>query len=175
MARAPRRQAIIRVPSLILMLTIGQKAPDFSAPDQYGKIRTLGEFKGSWLVLYFYPKDGTDGCTTEACELRDSMNDLRGLGFAVVGVSADDETSHKKFSERYALSFPLLADTEKKIIEAYGVWGEKTAPGKTYMGILRTTFLIDPDGVIRKVYEKVKPEGHAEELLADIKAMKIEK
>ncbi len=154
------------------MLKIGDAAPDFSAPDQYGKVRTLGEFNGSWLLLYFYPKDGTDGCTMEACELRDSMNDLRALGVSIVGVSADNEESHKKFSESYALSFPLLADTNKKIIESYGVWGEKTAPGKTYMGLLRTTFVIDPDGIIQKVYEKVKPDGHAEEILKDIKAIK---
>lgn len=151
------------------MLTVGQKAPSFSAPDQYGKIRTSDDFKGSWLLLYFYPKDDTPGCTAEACGLRDNMNVFKKNGLLVVGVSADDEASHKKFGEKYALSFPLLADTEKKIVNVYGVWGEKFMYGKNYMGILRTSFLIDPEGVIQKIYEKVKPEEHAEEVLKDIK------
>lgn len=153
------------------MLKIDDTAPDFSAVDQYGKTRTPTEFKGSWLLLYFYPKDDTPGCTAEACGMRDNMNVFKKHHLAVVGVSADDEVSHKKFGEKYALSFPILADTEKKIISAYGVWGEKSMYGKTYMGILRTSFLIDPEGVIRKVYEKVKPEEHAEEVLKDIKEL----
>lgn len=152
------------------MLQEGQQAPAFSAPDQYGRVRTSGEFKGSWLLLFFYPKDDSPGCTTEACELRDSVNAFRGRSVAVAGVSADDVQSHAGFSEKYALSFPLLADTEKKIIRDYGVWGEKTSSGKTYMGILRTTFLINPEGIIKKVYEKVTPEGHAEEILQDLKS-----
>lgn len=150
------------------MVQEGQKAPAFSAPDQSGKIRISGEFRGTWLLLYFYPKDDSEGCTTEACGLRDNMNALRGRGVTIVGVSADDQKSHAEFGEKYALSFPLLADTDKQIIKAYGVWGEKTMSGKTYMGILRTTFLINPDGIIHKVYEKVKPEDHAEEVLKDI-------
>lgn len=153
------------------MLTVGQKAPDFSAPDQYGNMRSLSEFNKGWLLLYFYPKDDTPGCTAEACELRDSLHALKTLDAAVIGVSADDETSHKKFSDKYALSFPILADTDKKIINAYGVWGEKSMYGKTYWGIFRTSFLIDPTGVIRKVYEKVKPEGHAEEIVKDMKEL----
>ncbi len=151
------------------MLNTGTSAPAFSAPDQNGAIRTLSEFKGSWLLLYFYPKDDTPGCTAQACELRDNMNSLRHYGVTIVGVSADDEASHKKFGETYALPFPLLADKDKKIINTYGVWGEKTTYGKTYMGVIRTSFLIDQDGVIRKIYEKVKPEGHAEEVLKDVK------
>jgi thioredoxin-dependent peroxiredoxin len=154
------------------MIQIGQTAPAFSAPDQYGRVRTSDEFKGSWLLLYFYPKDETSGCTAEACEFRDTLNDLRALDVAVVGVSADDEVSHKSFSEKYALSFPLLADTDKRIIKEYGVWGEKSTYGKTYMGILRTSFLIDPDGIVRKIYEKVKPEGHAQEVLKDVREMR---
>ncbi len=151
------------------MLNIGDSAPAFSAPDQNGEVRTLSEFKGSWVLLYFYPKDDTPGCTAEACELRDNMNGLRQYGVTIVGVSADDEASHKKFGDRYAVPYPLLADTEKKIIKDYEVWGEKSMYGKTYMGILRTTFLIDGEGVIQKIYEKVKPEGHADEVLKDVK------
>lgn len=150
------------------MLTTGQEAPAFSAPDQNGVIRTLGEFKGSWVLVYFYPKDDSPGCTAEACELRDAVNTLRSKNLAIVGISADDEASHKKFGEKYALSFPLLADTDKKIINTYGVWGEKTVHNKTYWGIIRTSFLIDPDGVIKKIYAKVKPEGHAENVLKDM-------
>lgn len=153
------------------MLTAGQKAPNFSSPDQYGKVRTLNEFNNGWLLLYFYPKDDTPGCTAEACELRDSLNALKTLGAAVVGVSVDDEVSHKKFSDKYALTFPILADTDKTIVNAYEVWGEKSMYGKTYWGIMRTSFLIDPEGIIRKVYEKVKPEGHADEIVKDMKEL----
>lgn len=149
------------------MLTAGTKAPQFSATDQNGVVRTLTDFKGTWLLLYFYPKDDTPGCTAQACELRDSVNELRTKGVTIVGVSADDEASHKKFGEKYAVSFSLLADTDKHIINAYEVWGEKTAHNKSYWGIIRTSFLINPDGIIHKVYERVKPEGHAEQILKD--------
>jgi len=154
------------------MLNIGDAAPAFSAADQYGETRTLSECKESWLLLYFYPKDDTPGCTTEACELRDNMNALRSHNIKVVGISADSVESHTKFSSKFALQFPLLADTSKEIIKAYGVWGEKSMYNKTYMGILRTSFLIDPNGIVQKVYEKVKPEGHADMVIKDIQEMK---
>lgn len=153
------------------MLTAGTKAPNFSATDQNGVVRSLADFKGTWLLLYFYPKDDTPGCTAQACELRDSVNELRTKGVSILGVSADDEASHKKFGEKYALTFSLLADSDKKIINAYEVWGEKTAHNKSYWGIIRSSFLINPDGIIHKVYERVKPEGHAEEVLKDTAAL----
>lgn len=151
------------------MFTAGQKAPDFSAVDQYGSKRSLSDFNKGWVLLYFYPKDDTPGCTAQACGLRDSLSRLQSLNVSIVGVSADDETSHRKFSDKYALSFPILADTDKHIVNTYGVWGEKSMYGKTYMGILRTSFLIDPEGIIQKVYERVKPDEHADEVLADVK------
>lgn len=153
------------------MLTAGTKAPNFSTTDQNGVVRSLSDYKGSWILLYFYPKDDTPGCTAEACEFRDSVNILRSRGITILGVSADNEESHKKFGEKYALTFSLLADTEKKIVNAYEVWGEKTARNKSYWGIIRTSFLINPDGIIHKVYERVKPEGHAEEVVKDTEAL----
>ena len=154
------------------MLQIGDTAPAFSAPSQYGETQTLDALKGSWVLLYFYPKDDSPGCTAEACGLRDSINALRSHDVKVIGVSADSEESHKDFSAKFALQFPLLADVNKKIINAYGVWGEKSMYGKTYMGTLRTSFLIDPDGIIRKVYEKVKPDDHAAEVLKDMQELR---
>jgi thioredoxin-dependent peroxiredoxin len=150
----------------------GHHAPAFSAPDQSGRIHTLDDYRGSWLLLYFYPKDDTAGCTAEACGLRDSFQELRSRGVSVVGVSADDGQSHAAFAQKFSLPFPLLADTEKRMIKEYGAWGEKSLYGKKYMGILRTSFLIDPDGIVRKVYEKVKPEQHAVEILRDIDTLR---
>lgn len=121
--------------------------------------------------MYFYPKDDTPGCTAEACGLRDHFAVFGERGISILGVSADDETSHAAFAAKFDLPFPLLADTEKRMIKEYGAWGEKSLYGKKYMGILRTTFLIDPEGIVRKVYEKVSPEKHAEEILRDIEGL----
>lgn len=145
----------------------GTKAPDFSLPDQNGEMRQLSDFLGEWVVLYFYPKDDTPGCTTEACAFRDSVHELAKRKVRVIGISTDSVASHKTFADKYQLPFLLLADTEKTVVEAYGVWGPKKMYGKEYMGILRTTFLIDPTGTIIKVYEKVQPDGHAELILND--------
>jgi peroxiredoxin Q/BCP len=139
-------------------------------PDQSGKVHTLSAYRGRWVLIYFYPKDDTPGCTKEACMLRDAFPRFDGLHAHVLGVSADTAESHAKFALKYTLPFPLLADTEKKVIETYGVWGEKKMMGKAYMGIRRTSFLIDPEGIVKKVYEGVKPEVHAEEVLADLAA-----
>jgi peroxiredoxin Q/BCP len=149
----------------------GNTAPDFRLPDQDGAMHSLKDERGRWVLLYFYPKDMTPGCTKEACAVRDTFPSFEKLNAVVWGVSADSVESHKKFAESYNLRFPLLADTEKKAIEAYGVWQEKNMMGRKYMGIVRSSFLIDPEGNIAKVYEKVKPEIHAEEVLSDLKTL----
>lgn len=147
------------------MLKEGSKAPDFTAKDQNGKTVKLSDFKGQKVVLYFYPKDDTPGCTKEACSFRDSYSLFEKKGIKVLGVSVDDEKSHQKFIEKYNLPFDLLADTEKKIVEKYGVWGEKSMYGKKYMGTLRKTFLIDENGKIVKIFDKVNVSEHADEVL----------
>lgn len=147
----------------------GTIAPDFTLPDQSGGSHTLSSYQGKWVLLYFYPKDDTPGCTKEACAIRDADPDLSSLGAVVLGVSADSVSSHKKFAEKYNLMFPLLADENKEVVNAYGVWGVKKFMGREYEGIMRTSFLINPEGVIAKVYEGVKPETHATEVLADLK------
>ena len=147
----------------------GKKAPDFKLPDQDGKMHTLREHNGKWVLLYFYPKDDTPGCTAEACAIRDEFPNFKKIRAVVLGVSKDSVESHKKFAEEYRLPFRLLSDTEKKVIQKYGVWGEKNMMGKKYMGVKRTSFLIDPNGIIAKVYENVKPDNHAGEVLEDIK------
>ena len=146
-------------------LQIGDKAPDFKGIDQNGKAVTLGDFAGKRLVLYFYPKDNTPGCTDEACSLRDGWSELRAKGFEVLGVSADSEASHQKFIEKHSLPFNLIADTEKVILEAYNAWGEKSMYGKKYMGIIRKTYVIDGSGIIENIFEKVKVKSHAEQIL----------
>lgn len=143
----------------------GDKAPHFESTDQNGNTVSLNDFKGKKVILYFYPKDMTPGCTKEACNLRDHNSELKEKGFEIVGVSADDEKKHAKFAEKYDLNFPLLADTEKEVIQAYGVWGPKTFMGKTRDGIHRTTFVIDENGVIEHVIKKVKTKEHAEQIL----------
>jgi len=153
------------------MLTIGSKAPDFSLSDQEGKLHSLKEASGKWVLLYFYPKDDTPGCTTEACSIRDAWGDFKKLGAVVWGVSTDSVKSHGKFVEKYHLTFPLLADEEKKVVEAYGVWGLKKFMGREYMGTKRWSFLIDPKGKIAKIYEDVKPKLHTAEVLEDLKKM----
>lgn len=147
------------------MLNEGDIAPDFTTKDQNGNTVKLSDFKGKRVVLYFYPKDDTPGCTKEACSLRDSFDVFEEKGIKILGVSTDDEKSHQKFITKYNLPFDLLADTEKKIVESYGVWGEKNMYGKKYFGINRTTFLIDGEGKIVKIFKKVKVDEHAEEVL----------
>ena len=146
-------------------LTEGQKAPSFTAKDQNGNSVSLKDFLGKKVVLYFYPADDTPGCTTEACNLRDNFSALKKAGLVILGVSPDDTSSHKKFEQKYQLPFTLLEDPQKKIIDKYGVWGEKNMYGKKYMGLLRTTFLIDEKGVILKVFKKPKTKIHSEEIL----------
>lgn len=152
------------------MPVVGAVAPDFTLPDQDGVSHTLSKLQGTWVLVYFYPKDDTPGCTKEACAIQDADPDLSSLGAVVLGISADSVASHKKFAQKYSLAFPLLSDESKETINAYGVWGDKKFMGKEYQGILRTSFLIRPDGTIAKVYESVKPEQHALEVLADLKA-----
>lgn len=147
------------------MPSVGKKAPAFSGRDQNGNKVSLSDFKGKTLILYFYPQDSTPTCTTQACNLRDNMSLLAKKGYAVVGVSPDDEASHLKFSSKFNLGFPLIADPDRKIIEKYGVWGEKQMYGKKYMGLIRTTFIIDGNGVVAGVIEKPKAKEHAEEIL----------
>jgi peroxiredoxin Q/BCP len=152
-------------------------APDFTLPDQDGAQHTLSHHRGAWVLLYFYPKDDTAGCTKEACMIRDALPDFdkvaadAGAKMKVFGVSVDSVASHKKFAEKYGLPFTLLADEDKKVVNAYRVWGKKKFMGKEYDGILRTSFLIDPDGKIVKIYENVKPETHAKEVLTDLQAL----
>jgi peroxiredoxin Q/BCP len=143
-------------------------APSFSLPDESGKVYSLADYKGKWLVVYFYPKDDTPGCTIEACSIRDARDELVALGVEVVGVSADDAPSHEKFKAKHSLGFTLLSDPEKKIINAYGAWGKKMF-GKE--GILRRTFIINPEGVVVKVYGRVTPLGHGEQIVADVKQL----
>ena len=152
-----------------MKLRTGQKAPEINLPDQKGNIIKLSDLKGRWALIYFYPKDDTPGCTKEACGLRDKMPDFKKIDFTVLGISVDSPSSHKKFADKYNLSFPLLADEDKKVVKSYGVWGKKKFMGKEYMGTNRQSFLVGPDGRIVKIYEKVNPEEHAEEILKDIK------
>jgi peroxiredoxin Q/BCP len=148
------------------MLKLGDAAPPFSLPSDDGSIVSLKALKGKAVVLYFYPRDDTPGCTTEACGFRDSWEDVKAAGAVVLGVSPDDVASHAKFRQKYGLPFPLLADTDHAVATAYGAWGEKSMYGKKYMGILRNTYLIGPDGRIKQVLRKVKPKGHPAEVLA---------
>jgi peroxiredoxin Q/BCP len=150
------------------MLTEGSKAPSFKGKDQDGNTISLADFKGKNLALYFYPQDSTPTCTTQACNLRDHHSELLEAGFEVVGVSPDDEKSHQKFITKQSLPFRLIADTNREIIEAYGVWGEKQMYGKKYMGLLRTTFVIDGKGIIRKIISKPKVKEHAREIMEAI-------
>jgi len=149
----------------------GTLAPDFTGPIQDGTTLRLRDLRGKPVVLFFYPKDSTPGCTTEACGFRDQHAALLKAGAAVIGISPDPAKSHAKFAEKFALSYPLLADTEKAAATAYGVWAEKSLYGRKYMGVARTTFVIDAQGKIAQVFEKVKPEGHATEVLAAVVAL----
>jgi peroxiredoxin Q/BCP len=152
------------------MLKVTQKAQAFTLPDQDGVMHSLKDYAGQWVLIYFYPKDDTPGCTKEACALRDEFPAFGKLKAKIFGVSADTVASHKKFATKYKLPFMLLADPEKKMLEAYGVWGMKKFMGREYMGISRSSFLVNPEGKIEKIYEKVNPLTHADEVLADLKA-----
>ncbi len=148
------------------VLKEGSKAPVFKGVDQNGKPISLADFKGKKVVLYFYPKDDTPTCTIQACNLRDNYAVLQKKGFQVIGISTDDVKSHKKFEEKHKLPFPLVADEDKKIVDKYNLWGEKTMMGRTYMGTTRTTFLIDEAGKIVKIIDKPQSKNHTEEILA---------
>lgn len=152
------------------MLAIGQQAPDFTLFDQDGVQQSLKDYRGKWVLIYFYPKDDTPGCTKEACSLRDDFPAFSKLNAQIFGVSADTVASHKKFVTKYKLPFTLLADPEKGMLKAYGVWGKKKFMGREYEGISRSSYLIDPEGKVQKVYEKVNPLTHADEVRKDLEA-----
>ena len=154
-----------------MSLSIGDKAPNFTLPDQEGQEQTLSAYKGSPVVLYFYPKDHTSGCTTEACGFRDDYSAYQEAGVTILGVSPDSPKTHTNFISKHDLPFTLLADTEREVLKLYGAWGLKKMYGREYEGVLRTTFLIGADGKIAKIYEKVKPAAHSAEILADLKEL----
>lgn len=149
------------------------KTKDFKLPDQDVKMHSLSQYLGKWLVLYFYPKDDTPGCTKEACNFRDALQELKRLNVVILGVSKDSVSSHKKFVEKYHLNFPLLSDENKEVLKLYKAWGKKKLMGKEFEGTLRMTYLIDSQGEIRKVYKKVNPSLHAEEILKDLQVLKM--
>ena len=149
-------------------MELNKKAPAISLKDGEGNKRTLKEFLGSKIVLYFYPKDNTSGCTAEACDFRDSFPKFKSNDSVIIGISPDSVESHKKFSEKFELPFILLSDEEKKVVEKYGVWKEKSMYGRKYMGVERTTVLIDEKGIIRKIYPKVKVKGHVDQVAQDL-------
>ena len=148
-----------------MKLNIGDEAPDFAIPDQDGIAHKLSDYHGRKLVIYFYPKDDTPGCTAQACNLRDNYYDLRQKGYEIIGVSVDDENSHQKFINKFELPFTLLADTNKEMVEAYGVWQEKSMYGRKYMGTMRYTFIIDEKGIIQDIITKVDTKDHATQLV----------
>ena len=152
------------------MLKEGTVAPDFTLEADGGTTVSLSDYRGSNVVLYFYPKDNTPGCTTEACNFRDDYSDLLAAGAIVLGVSPDSVKSHDRFKSKFELPFPLLSDPDHTVAEAYGAWGEKKMYGKTYMGIIRATYIIDAEGMIAKVFPKVKPKNHSQEVLAALAA-----
>jgi thioredoxin-dependent peroxiredoxin len=151
-------------------LEVGMEAPAFSLPDQNGEMHTLAEYKGRWVLLYFYPKDNTPGCTKEACMIRDIFPEFEKLQCTVFGVSTDGETSHKKFAEKFSLPFTLLADTEKTLVNAYGVWAPKKFMGREFLGTRRVSFLISPHSIIEKIFDPVRPETHAAEVVEYLRA-----
>lgn len=149
-------------------LKVGDKAPDFKGINQDDKKVSLNDFAGKKLILYFYPKDNTPGCTAESCNLNDNYNEWLEKGFEVLGVSPDSVKSHQNFKNKYNLKFDLIADTEKEILQKYGAWGEKNMYGKKYMGVLRTTFVIDENGVIEEIFEKVKTKDHTNQIIKSL-------
>ena len=156
----------------VTTLKVGKKAPAFTLLDQNGDKVSLSQFIGQWVFLYFYPKDDTPGCTKEACAISDDYSSFGKLDAVVFGVSTDSVQSHKKFETKYKLPFRLLADTEKKVVERYGVWGEKSLYGRKYMGTMRMSFIIDPKGKIARIYHKVRPAEHAAEVLTDLRELR---
>jgi len=150
-------------------LKVGDKAPDFEGVNQNGEKIGLKDFTGKKLILYFYPKDNTPGCTAESCNLNDNYDAWLEKGFDVVGVSPDNEKSHQKFIDKFGFKFNLIADTEKEILEAFGVWGEKSMYGRKYMGVFRTTFVINEEGVIEEIFEKVKTKDHTNQIIEALK------
>jgi peroxiredoxin Q/BCP len=150
-------------------LSEGAEAPDFTLESDSGETVSLAQLRGKPVVLYFYPRDDTPGCTTEACEFRDAWADVKKAGAVVLGVSPDTAASHQKFKSKFRLPFPLLADPDHKVAERYGAWGERSMYGRKFQGILRTTFVIGADGRITKVFERVKPKGHAAEVLESLR------
>jgi peroxiredoxin Q/BCP len=155
-----------------MKLKVGKPAPDFKLPDQAGKMHSLKNYRGRWVLIYFYPKDNTTGCTKQACAIRDTWGDFKKAKLEVLGVSIDPIKSHDKFAKKYDLPFTLLADEKKYVVKKYGVWGKKKFMGREYMGTFRTSFLIDPKGVIAAIYEKVNPETHADMILDTIKRLR---
>ena len=153
------------------MPKLSEPAPDFTLPDQDGVSHTLSESRGSWTLLYFYPKDDTPGCTKQACALRDAFPDFKKLGIRVFGISPDSVKKHKRFAEKYGLPFTLLADEGHAVADRYGVWGRKKFMGREYDGVFRTSFLVGSDGTVARIYENVKPELHANEVLADLREL----
>jgi thioredoxin-dependent peroxiredoxin len=152
-------------------LKVGDKAPAFSLPDQNNKKHRLSEYKDSWVLIYFYPKDNTAGCTKQACAIRDDFYNFEKLKMTILGISVDSVESHAKFAKKYELPFTLLADTEKEVVNLYGVWGKKKFMGREYDGTHRMSFLINPKGKIAKIYEKVNTITHAQEVLEDMKTL----
>ncbi len=152
-----------------MTISAGDVAPDFALPDDTGKVRMLSEFHGKTVLIYFYPKDDTPGCTTEACNFRDDYSAYEKAGVVILGISPDTVKSHVKFKSKYELPFPLLADDDHQICEAYGVWGLKKFMGREYMGVLRTTFLVGSDGIVKDVFENVKPADHSTQVLESLR------
>jgi thioredoxin-dependent peroxiredoxin len=158
-------------PERSAMIKEGKPAPDFTLPSSEGGETSLAALRGKTVVLYFYPRDMTPGCTREACEFRDTQAPLKKAGAVVLGVSPDSLTAHDKFRKEYKLNFPLLSDPDKKVAKKYGAWGEKVMYGKKVTGMIRSTFVIDKEGIVRKVFPRVKVDGHAEQVLAAVKAI----
>ncbi|HRN50123.1 MAG TPA: thioredoxin-dependent thiol peroxidase [Anaerolineales bacterium] len=154
-----------------MTLKVGQKAPDFKLPDENGKLHSLSDYRGKTVVLYFYPKDDTPGCTLQACNFRDDYLKYKAAGAVILGVSPDDECSHEKFKDKFSLPFPLLADADHAVCEKYGVWAEKSMFGNKYFGVVRSTFLIGPDGTIAEVYNKVSVPKHSEKVLKAVEEL----
>ncbi len=169
-ASAKTTKAAIPRPSTV-QLKVGQKAPAFALPNQDGKLVKLADFKGKKVVLYFYPKDDTPGCTKESCAFRDGLDEIHASGAVVLGISGDSVDSHKKFVKKFNLNFPLLSDEKKTVLQAYGVWKEKSLCGRKFTGIERMTFIIDEQGKLDDIFPKVKVDGHLEEVLAELDVM----
>ncbi len=156
-------------------LTIGEASPDFTLPDATGTEHSLSDFRGEWVLLFFYPRDNTPGCTREACALRDAYDEFRALGATVIGMSTDSERSHQRFIDKHKLPFLLLADVDHKVVHRYGSYGEKKFMGRVFDGVFRRSVLIDPDGKVARIYTKVRPDSHAAEVLADLRTLIAER